>query len=313
MPTNDALARRFLHVNLNCRSLIATEGLYAKQLGLSQRMLTEAGAAVNGSMLGLDGEVRATTSFLYDARGGRNACALEVIEWSVPALKPDLDPSPVRPGVRSAMFSVNDLATCTNGLRDAGWSVSEAVEGLISGGKAVLVMDPDGVVIELTEGSAGLPTALFSGIRISSVDILATVDFLTAIGFLVLEEPTAKQISGNQLAPGGGGEGTQCVTARLALPEDQHQFTVSVVEHRAVGEHELPEGGNSQGLYRCAMRVENLAKAISSLPDSISLQGEPVWCPLPGTKIEGLYVAFIRSPDGVIFEFVERPIENFTR
>jgi hypothetical protein len=40
--------------------------------------------------------------------------------------------------------------------------------------------------------------------------------------------------------------------------------------------------------------------------------GDPVWCPLPGTKIDGLYIAFLRSPDGVVFEFVERPLKHFS-
>jgi hypothetical protein len=40
--------------------------------------------------------------------------------------------------------------------------------------------------------------------------------------------------------------------------------------------------------------------------------GDPVWCPLPGTKIEGLYISFLRSPDGVVFEFVERPLKHFS-
>ena len=64
-------------------------------------------------------------------------------------------------------------------------------------------------------------------------------------------------------------------------------------------------------LYRCAFRVENVGKALSELAKSIEPQGDPVWCPLPGTKIDGLYIAFLRSPDGVVFEFVERPKKYF--
>lgn len=313
MPTSDHLARRFLHVNLNCKSLDATEGLYVKQLGLSQRMLTEAGTAADGSMLGLKGEIRAATSFLYDARGGRDACALEVIQWTTPPLKPDPISDPVRPGIRSTMFTVDDLDKFVTELRHGGWWVSDPVAGLISGARSVLMIDPDGVVIELTESPSGLPGALFAGIRISAVDVLTTVQFLTAIGFVVVEAPTARRIFGNQLAPGGGGYGVQCLVARLALPEDQHQFTVCIVQHPETGHHPIPEGGNSQGMYRCAMRVDNLEEAVSLLPESVELQGDPVWCPLPGTKIEGLYVAFMRSPDGVVFEFVERPMKHFTR
>jgi hypothetical protein len=118
-------------------------------------------------------------------------------------------------------------------------------------------------------------------------------------------------VAGEQLAPGAGGEPVDCVVSRLALPEDGHQFAISVVEHPGTCEHPLPDRGNSQGLYRCALRVENLDTALSALPGSVKPQGDPVWCPLPGTKIEGLYIAFLRSPDGVVFEFVERPLSFF--
>jgi hypothetical protein len=59
--------------------------------------------------------------------------------------------------------------------------------------------------------------------------------------------------------------------------------------------------------------VDSVRDALAQLPDSVERVGDLVWCPLPGTKIEGLYIAFLRSPDGVVFEFVERPLSFFTR
>jgi hypothetical protein len=52
-------------------------------------------------------------------------------------------------------------------------------------------------------------------------------------------------------------------------------------------------------------------KALSLLPDSIARRG-PIWCPLPA-PIGGLNIAFLTSPDGVVFELVERPLAFFTR
>lgn len=311
MTANEDLARRFLHVNLNCESLDATEGLYTKQLGLSPVMRTDPNVAGDGAILGFDTETYCSTSFLYDVRGGRKACSLEAIEWQAPPLKPDNNTNPVRPGIRSALFTVNDLGETATRLRDAGFDVSDPIAGLISGRQSVLMIDPDGVVVELTEVASDLHGALFAGIRVMAVDASATVEFLTAIGFVVVQEPTAVTITGDQLAPGGGPDSTQCVAARLALPEDQHQFTVCVVQHPDTGKHPLPEGGSSQGLYRCATRVENMDKALSLLPDSIARRG-PIWCPLPA-PIGGLNIAFLTSPDGVVFELVERPLAFFTR
>ncbi|MCW2686309.1 MAG: glyoxalase family protein [Mycobacterium sp.] len=316
MPISDDLARRFLHVNLNCDSVSAAEDLYAGRLGLSARMRTDPEVATDGSILGLDGETYCATSFLYDARGGRGGCALEAIEYQSPALKRDPSRDPVRPGIRSTLMLVADLAGTASRLRDAGVTVGEPVDGLICGTKSVLALDADGAVVELAESPPDVDAssgALFAGIRIAAINAVATGEFLTTIGFAEVEAPTLATVSGEQLAPGGTAAPVDCVVSRYALPEDGHNFTLSVVQHPDTADDPVPWGGNNQGLYRCALRVENVEKALSLLPDSIEVKGEPVWCPLPGTKIEGLYIAFLRSPDGVVFEFVERPLKHFTK
>ncbi|WP_102143234.1 VOC family protein [Mycobacterium hubeiense] len=313
---SDDLARRFLHVNLNCASLDSTEDLYVRQLGLSARMRTDPKVPTDGSILGLDGETYCATSFLYDSRGGRSGCALEAIEYHSPALKRDESTDPARPGIRSALMTVADLAGTVARLRDGGVTVGDPVDGLISGAKSVLAIDPDGVVVELAEipGADASGGALFGGVRIAAIDAVATGEFLTAIGFVEVQAPTLVDVSGDQLVPRGSADAVECVVSRYAVPEDAHQFSLMVVQHPGTRHQDpVPWGGNHQGLYRCAMRVEDTDKALAAVPDSVEVMGDPVWCPLPGTKIEGLYIAFLRSPDGVVFEFVERPLKFFSR
>jgi catechol 2,3-dioxygenase-like lactoylglutathione lyase family enzyme len=313
---SEQLARRFLHVNLNCKSLEATEGLYAGQLGLSARMRTDASVATDGSILGLDGETYCETSFLYDSRGGKGGCALEAIEYRSPALNRDPSGDPTRPGVRATLMTVADLAGTVTKLRDAGVTVGEPIAGLISGAKSVLAVDPDGAVIELAEVSTvdGSGGALFGGIRIAAINAVATGEFLTAIGFAEVEAPTLVNVAGDQMGPGGSADAVECVVSRYAVPEDCQQFSVVVVQHPETRNQEpVPWGGNHQGLYRCAMRVDSAERALAAVPDFVEVMGDPVWCPLPGTKIKGLYIAFVRSADGVVFEFVERPLKFFTR
>jgi catechol 2,3-dioxygenase-like lactoylglutathione lyase family enzyme len=314
---SEDLARRFLHVNLNCDSLDATEGLYADKLGLSARMRTDPEVATDGSILGLDGETFCATSFLYDSRGGRGGCALEAIEYRSPALKRDPSSDPARPGIRSTLMTVGNLQDTAGKLREAGVTVGDPVDGLISGTKSVLALDPDGVVIELAESAPDVDAsdgALFGGIRIAAINAVATGDFLTAIGFAEVEAPTLRNLAGDQLAPGGSSDAVECVVSRYAAPEDAHQFSVIVVAHPETRNREpVPWGGNHQGLYRCAMRVDNAEQALAAVSDSVEVMGDPVWCPLPGTKIDGLHIAFVRSPDGVVFEFVERPLKHFSR
>jgi catechol 2,3-dioxygenase-like lactoylglutathione lyase family enzyme len=312
----EQLARRFLHVNLNCDSLDATEGLYVDKLGLSARMRTDPEVATDGSILGLDGETFCATSFLYDSRGGRGGCALEAIEYRSPTLKRDPSSDPARPGIRSTLMTVGDLEDTVSKLREAGVTVGDPVDGLISGTKSVLASDPDGAVIELAESAPDVKAsdgALFGGIRISAINAVATGEFLTAIGFAEVEAPTLMNLAGDQLAPGGSSDAVECVVSRYAVPEDAHQFSLVVVQHPETRSQDpVPWGGNHQGLYRCAMRVDSAEQALAAVPDSVEVMGDPVWCPLPGTKIDGLYIAFVRSPDGVVFEFVERPLAHFT-
>jgi len=315
VTADDVLARRFLHVNLNCVSLDATERVYGDVLGLNARMRTDPKVATDGTILGLDGETFCATSFLYDARGGRGGCALEAIEYYSPALSRDADIDPARPGIRAAQFAVADLDGAVSALRGAGLIAGDPVDGLLGVGKSVLALDSDGVVIELTELPAGADAskgALFNGIRIAAIDAAATGKFLTDIGFQEVDAPKTVPLTGAQLAPGGSGE-TDCVVARYALAEDGHQFTLVVVQHPSTEPRPVPWGGNRQGLYRCALRVENVHDALAAVPDSVERMGDPVWCPLPGTKIDGLHIAFLRSPDGVVFEFVERPLAHFGR
>ncbi|OBI19241.1 VOC family protein [Mycobacterium sp. E2497] len=314
---SDDLARRFLHVNLNCESLDATERLYSGILGLSARMRTDPTVPTNGAILGIDDETYCSTAFLYDARGGRNGCALEAIEFESPPLARDERTEPTRPGIRAALMWVADLDNAIVALRDSGLSVGDPVDGLISDAKSVLALDPDGVVVELAQAPGDLDAsdgALFSGVQIMAIDAPATAEFLTAIGFVEVEAPKTVPVSANQLAPRGSADSVECLVARFALPEDRQRFAVTVVQHpETATDAPVPWGGNRQGLYRCALRVENVEKALAAVPKSVEQVGDPVWCPLPGTKIDGLYIAFLRSPDGVVFEFVERPLKFFSK
>ena len=85
-------------------------------------------------------------------------------------------------------------------LRDAGVAVGGPVDGLISGAKSVLALDPDGAVIELAEAPSDKPGAVFAGIRIAAIDAAATGEFLTAIGFAEVEAPRQVEVAGEQLA-----------------------------------------------------------------------------------------------------------------
>jgi catechol 2,3-dioxygenase-like lactoylglutathione lyase family enzyme len=312
VSAGNATAGRFLHVNLNTASVATTDAFYCRILGLQSRMQTDASVPGDGGMFGIDGQILTDARFYYDVRGGRSGCALECIQWIRPPLAKETGIDPARPGIRAAWLVVRDLDALTAALQDSGAIVGTPVDGLVSGQKAVLAVDPDGVIVELTE--AGEDSApLFGGILLSVTDADATIRFLTAIGFHVVEPLRTEAVAADQLHPSGGGQAVGRRVARLALPEDGEHFSVRLMEHPDARGRRAPQGANSRGLYRCALRVDDVAAALAALPDFVEVTAGPVYCPLPGTKIGGLDIAFLASPDGVVFEFVERPLEHFAR
>ena len=105
--------------------------------GLSARMRTDPAVRHQRQHSRFGGETYCATSFLYDARGGRASCALEVIDYRAPALRRDTSGDPVRPGIRSTLMTVADLHEAVAVLRAAGVTVGDPVDGLISESKAV--------------------------------------------------------------------------------------------------------------------------------------------------------------------------------
>ena len=258
------------------------------------------------------------TAFLYDSRGGRDGCALEAIEFQTPALKRDRRAEPTRPGIRAALMWVADLEAAVSALRDAGATVGEPVDGLISGTKSVLAVDTDRVVVELaqcppdvdaSDGRTVLGNPDRDDRRGGHGGVLDRHRFRRGRG---ADDRTGLRGSARARWLRGvrrvRGRPVRATRGRPPLHADRGR---SIPDTAA--DVPVPWGGNHQGLYRCALRVESVDKALAALPDSVEVRGDPVWCPLPGTKIEGLYIAFLRSPDGVVFEFVERPLTFFSR
>lgn len=306
-------AGRFLHVNLNAVSAQATGAFFEGVLGLRARMQTDASVPCDGEMLGLDGQILTDSRFYYGREGGRNGCALEVIEWREPGLvHASQSENRARLGIHAVAIAVTDFAAVIERLRGHAVDVTHEVDGLITEQPAVLVRDPNGVIVEITQAAPGQgPT--FGGILLLASDLTATVDFLLALGFGVTELTQAIHIGAERLSLRAGPSPLSCRVARLALPEDAARFSVRVVEVADVGLASAPASANTQGLYRCALRVEDVHAAVAALPAAVEVAAGPIYCPLPGTTIGGLNIAFLRSPDGVVFEYVERPAAHFSR
>lgn len=93
---SEVLARRFLHVNLNCESLNATERVYGDVLGLTARMRTDPQVATDGSILGLAGETYCATAFSTTAAAA--AAAVRLRPSNTAHLRWPAIPAPIRRG-----------------------------------------------------------------------------------------------------------------------------------------------------------------------------------------------------------------------
>jgi catechol 2,3-dioxygenase-like lactoylglutathione lyase family enzyme len=287
--STDELARRFLHVNVNTVDFDRTEAFFVDGLGLTMRMRTDPDVLNDGEVLGLTGKVRSETRFYYDGRGPRAACAIEVIEWLDPPTTPNEGAG--SGGLAALGFTVADRSSVVEALRGNGFDVlDDDTVGLITGGSAALVAGPDGVVVELGDLPAGATeTVRFAGVRIDCADQQASLRFYQSIGF-------------DQLSTDGR-------VSHVGLPEDSDSTRLCLAPdtRSAMPAEKIP---NQQGLYRCALRVENTPRAIAATAGGIAVRG-PIWCPLPGTPIDGLHIAFMTDPDGVVIEYVERPLSFF--
>jgi catechol 2,3-dioxygenase-like lactoylglutathione lyase family enzyme len=305
------LARRFLHVNLNTADADAAQRFLADSLGLRLHMQTDPEVLTDGEILGLTGKVRCDTRFFYDSRGPRASAAIEVIEWLDPATVPCDQTDAASTGLVALGFTVADRAHVVETISGYGFTIISAdADGLITGGPAVLVVGNDGVVFEIGEDlDAPSGSVYFAGARIACVALEESLAFYTAIGFRQTDEITSRIVRFRDLGIGtdGGDDIRMCY---LELPEDASTTQLCLTQSRTTDVPAARKEPNRQGLYRCALRVENTHKTIEATPDGIAVRG-PIWCPLPGTPISGLDIAFMTAPDGVVIEYVERPLAHF--
>jgi hypothetical protein len=58
-----------------------------------------------------------------------------------------------------------------------------------------------------------------------------------------------------------------------------------------------------------ALAVDDVRAAYEARADTVQIKA-PEYVPLPGTPLDGLWVSFLRDPDGVTIELVERTLER---
>jgi catechol 2,3-dioxygenase-like lactoylglutathione lyase family enzyme len=286
--------RRFLHCNYNCRDVANLERFYTELFGLKPVMRTPESSG-DGLPFGIYGETASEAVFLYDHRGGRYSNSLELVRWTRPATFGDTYPHPWYRGIQSYALTAEDLDAVAAGATRLGGAVVRHGSGWL------LLRDPENVNIEVHRAD-GPSEARY--LRIVCSDLERTTAWWSELGF---REGSLSDVPGEEIWPGVDGHD---ITAERALVgTDDPTFGV-VFTTWSGGEpvgptYALPY---HQGLYRMAMAVDDIVGTHAALSAAGVTRQLPYTFQLPGTKLtDGLTILFIRDPDGILVELVDRP------
>ncbi|MGE0309702.1 MAG: VOC family protein, partial [Acidimicrobiia bacterium] len=205
-------ARRFLHVNYNCVDAERLEHFYHQVFGLKTVMRSVSGPG-EGPPFGLYEEIECRVTFLYDHRGGRRSCSLELINWRAPApTSGALYPEPWYAGIQSIAYSAPDLDIVATTATELGGSVERRGDGWL------VLRDPEHLPIEVF---ASPGPSEFRYIRVVCTDVGRTAAWWSKLGFTPGDLVIAP---GVQLWPGD--EDHRIIDERSMVGTDDPSFGV---------------------------------------------------------------------------------------
>jgi catechol 2,3-dioxygenase-like lactoylglutathione lyase family enzyme len=298
----DVQVHSLLHANLNTVDVSAAAAFYADVLGLRPGMKT-ARTAADGRALGVAGAPVTECWFLYDHRGPRTAPAVEVLEWESPATTGAHPAEPHHIGISSLGYAVPSLHRLQElaAHHSRPWTALAAwpVRGRATA--AARTADLDGVPIELTERAGEAP--VFSHLRINVTDLDASVAWYERLGFTV--KATARSAQA----------GDAVLSYASMVTDGDPSFSLELTQWEdPKGTGQAASPAYHRGLYRIALGVDDVNAAYERL--SVT-EAEPLSAPefveLPGTRLGGVTVLFLRDPDNVVVELVGRSRSHMRR
>jgi catechol 2,3-dioxygenase-like lactoylglutathione lyase family enzyme len=293
-PAEPVRVHSLLHTNLNTVDVAAAAAFYADVLGLSPGMKT-ARVAADGRALGVEGRPVSEAWFLYDHRGPRAAPAIEALEWESPATLGEHPGEPHHIGVSALGYAVPSLARARERAEAHRPAWSELGGWPVRGrtGPAARMIDLDGVPVELVERDESAP--VFSHLRINCSDLQRSMAWYRRLGF-------APEVVAHSVAA----DGALLSYASLATDIDP-SFTLELTQWEdpaGCGQPSWP--AYHRGLYRIALGVDDVQAAYRVLAPGERGLPAPEFVELPGTRLGGVVVLFLRDPDGVVVELVGR-------
>jgi catechol 2,3-dioxygenase-like lactoylglutathione lyase family enzyme len=298
-------ARRFLHLCYCCDDLDAVGDFFVNGLAMRNTMRTPMEWS-SGELLGIDAEIESAASFVYDRRGPRTSPAIEIQGWNNPKAygTPSIDPFEV--GVKSLGFSVPNLDAAEARLVGMGCSVVHRGASPFAATWLTL-RDPNDVMIDLVEDSAladGATQMRHLRITVTSLDM--SLPFYDALGFSVAETGTLSDatFAGVTLR-------VAAKFVRLTLPDEP--FEVILIQWlNPVSHGRHYDRANHAGVYRAALGVDDTRLSMATLENlGFVFDRHARLVELKGTPVPDMWITFISDPDGIPYEFVQRPRSAF--
>ena len=298
--------RRFLHLCYCCNDADAATEFFVDAFKMRNTMRTPSERS-DGSLLGVDGEIEGCASFVHDHRGGRVSPAIEIQGWVDPMLVgvPSTDPFEV--GVKAVGFVVSDLNSMHDRLVGHGCTVVHRGASPFAD-DSVVVTDPTGVMLELVHDES-IPDGAgqLHHVRITCTDLGVSLAFYEALGFSTMETGTftdARFVGATDVV-------VDANFVRLRLPDEAFEVTliqwltpVSHGRHYAIANH--------AGMYRMALGVDDTRASHDAMVAAGAVFDRPPRkVELRGTPVPDMWICFISDPDGIPYEFVQRPRSAF--
>jgi catechol 2,3-dioxygenase-like lactoylglutathione lyase family enzyme len=292
-----------LHCNVNSADLEHAARFYEQLLDLAVGMRTTA-EPVDGAALGVEGQSTTLVWFFYDARGPRSAPAVELMGWLDPKVVGEVPLEPHHSGLAALGYVVPSLDDLRRRAQAAGYRVAGDAEWPVGPKvqRMLRLRDDDGVVVEVSE--ADVPSTQFAHLRINVRDLDASVEWYGRIGFLPADRHDDVAVPPEVT----GLDGSARVSVASLRPAADPSLSLELTAWNSPAVTGSPiTPAYHVGFYRIALAVDDVAAAHAELSAVLPDVPEPIWVPLPGTKLGGVTVQFLLDPDGVVVELVERP------
>jgi catechol 2,3-dioxygenase-like lactoylglutathione lyase family enzyme len=296
-------ARRFLHICYVCRDADAATSRFVSTLAMRNTMRTTDDYA-SGAIFSMDREIRSTASFVFDHRGPRTSPALEIQQWTDPDTWGEPSTDPFRVGMRAVGFVTSTFDETLAALCAAGCVPARSIVGE-SPSRHITLIDPAAITIDLEEAPAGrFAHPQMHHLRATVSDVAKSIPFYEKLGFVLVA--TTAVAAASYVHSGASGSVTV-----MRLPDEAFELhLVQWSDGLATGAHY--DRPNHAGLYRAAICVDDTRAAYDELSASgMVFDRPPLIVELAGTPVPDMWITFVSDPDGIPFEFVQRPRSVF--